>query len=123
MFEISIPRIKRNATILGLIGGVAIALLRSVPEAAAFVAGAALALASIESWSRIADSLNPQSDRAKPSIGGSSALLLLRYFLIAGAIYATVKVLGVSPVAVLLGLMISFAAVLMELVQQVSRKQ
>lgn len=121
MFEISIPRIKRNATILGVAGGIGIAIARSVPEAAAFVAGAALAMASIESWSRIAASLNPEA-ASKPSLGGSGAILLLRYLLIAAAIYATVKVLGVSPVAVLLGLMISFAAVLIEIVQQVSRK-
>jgi hypothetical protein len=122
MIEISMSRIKRNAAILGVAGGITAAFVRSVPEAAAFVAGAALAMASLESWTRIADSLNPQSNRPRPSLGGSSALLLLRYALIAAAIYATVKVLGVSPIAVLLGLMLSFVAVLVELVQQVSRK-
>jgi hypothetical protein len=121
MFEISISRIKRNATILGVLGGIAVAFLWSVPEAAAFVAGAALAVASIESWSRIAASLNPEAT-SKPSLGGSAAILLLRYLLIGGAIYATMKVLGVSPVAVLVGLMVSFAAVLAEILQQVSRK-
>jgi hypothetical protein len=121
MFEISIPRIKRYALILGVAGGVMALLLRGVKDASGFVIGATLALLTIESWSRLATSLNPEAG-TKPSVGASGAFLALRYLLIAGGIYATVKVLGVTPLAMLLGLFVSFAAVLIELFQQVSKK-
>jgi hypothetical protein len=42
--------------------------------------------------------------------------LVLRYVLIAGAIYATIKVLKSSPTVLIIGLLVSFAAVLLDLV-------
>jgi hypothetical protein len=121
MIEISIPRIKRYSLILGALGAVTVLLLRNWKEAAGFLVGAALALLTIESWTSIAASLNPVA-AVKRSAGASGAFLALRYVLIAAAIYATVKVLGVSPVALLLGLLVSFAAVAIEILQQLSRK-
>jgi len=122
MIEISIPRIKRYAIILGVTGTVVAVLLRGVKEAAGFAVGASLAFVTIESWSRLAASLNPEAAGSKPSVGSSGAFLAFRYIIIAGAIYATVKVLGVTPLAMLLGLFVSFAAVLVELFQQYSKK-
>ncbi|MEO8098752.1 MAG: ATP synthase subunit I [Acidobacteriota bacterium] len=121
MFEISIERIKRYALVLGVVGTVVAALMYGVKEAAGFVIGAALAMMTIESWTRVAASLNPDA-AAKPSVKGSAVFLALRYLLIAGAIYVTIKVLGVTPVAMLLGLLVSFAAVLVEILQQVNKR-
>jgi hypothetical protein len=122
MIEISIPRIKRYALVLGVVGTVVALLTRGVKDASGFVVGASLAFLTIESWSRLASSLNPQAAGSKPSVGTSGAFLAFRYLIIAGAIYATVKVLGVTPLAMLLGLFVSFAAVLVVLFQQVSKK-
>jgi hypothetical protein len=121
MFEISIPRIKRYALILGVVGTVVALLTRGAGEAAGFVVGALLAMLTIESWSRVAASLNPEAN-SKPSVGASGVFLALRYLIIGGAIYVTVKVLGVTPVAMLLGLLTSFVAVVIEIVQQYSKK-
>jgi hypothetical protein len=121
MFEISIDRIKRNALIFGAVGAVTTLLVRNWKEAAGFLVGAALAYVTVESWTNIAASLNPEA-KVKPSAKASGLFLVLRYLLIGAAIYVTVKVLGVSPVALLLGLLVSFAAVLIEILQQVSRK-
>lgn len=121
MFQISIPRIQRYAVILGVTGTVVTALTRSVAEGAGFATGAALSLLTIHSWSRLAASLNPEV-KTKPSAAGSGLFLALRYLLIAAAIYAIIKVFGVTPVAMLLGLLTSFAAVLIEIVQQASKK-
>jgi hypothetical protein len=121
MFAISIPRILRYAVVLGVAGTVITALTRSVAEAAAFLAGALLSLLTIQSWSRIADRLNPEA-KSRPSAAGSGLFLALRYLLIAAAIYVTIKVFGVTPVAMLLGLLTSFAAVLIEIARQASRK-
>ncbi len=122
MFEISIPRIKRYALVLGVVGTVVALLLNGVKDASGFVVGASLAFVTIESWSRLAASLNPEATGSKPSVGASGAFLALRYLIIGGALYATVKVLEVNPLAVLLGLFVSFAAVLIELFQQFSKK-
>jgi hypothetical protein len=122
MFDISIPRIQRTALILSLAGTIAAFFIFGAPWAVGFGVGAAIARLTIDSWSRVAASLNPELKTSKPSVGGSAAFLALRYLLIAGAIYGIVKVLGVTPVAVLLGLLVSFAAVVIEIVQQVSKR-
>ena len=57
-----------------------------------------------------------------PSAAASGVFLAVRYLIIAAAIYVTIKVLGVTPVAMLLGLLTAFAAVLIEIAQQVSKK-
>lgn len=121
MLQISIPRIQRYALVLGVVGTVLMGVLRSIPEGAAFLTGAALSLVTVESWSRIAAALNPETKK-KPSAVGSGVFLAVRYLIIAAAIYVTIKVLGVSPVAMLLGLFTSFAAVLIEIAQQATKK-
>lgn len=121
MFEISIPRIQRYALICGVTGTVITLLTRNAREAAGFLAGALLSMVTIESWSRIASSLNPEAGK-KPSIGASGIFLAVRYLIIGLAIYGIVKVLGVTPVVILLGLLVSFAAVLVEILRQFSRK-
>lgn len=120
--EISIPRIQRYALICGVVGTVVTLLTRSAPEAAGFLAGALLSLMTIESWSRIAASLNPEQPGPRRSAIASGVFLALRYVLIGAVIYVTVKVLGVTPVVVLLGLLVSFAAVLVEILRQFSRR-
>ena len=123
MLEISIPRIKRYALILAVTGTVATAILQGVKEGSGFAIGATLAFLSIESWSRLAASLNPElAGDKKPSAAGSGMFLAFRYLLIGAAIYVTIKVLGVSPLAMLLSLFVAFAAVLVENLQQVSKK-
>lgn len=122
MFQISIERIKRHALVLGVVGAVMAVLLYGVKEAAGFIVGAVLSLMTIESWFRVTASLNPQTAGTKPSVGASGLFLALRYLLMGAAIYATVKVLGVTPLALLLGLFVSFAAVVIEIVQQFSKK-
>jgi len=44
--------------------------------------------------------------------------LAVRYILLAGALYVIVKVLGITPVAVVAGLLVSFAAVIVGLLYQ-----
>jgi hypothetical protein len=121
MFEISIPRIQRYALICGVVGTVITLLARNAREAAGFLAGALLSMVTIESWSRVAASLNPEPGK-KVSVALSGIFLAVRYLIIGGAIYGIVKVLGVTPVVILLGLLVSFAAVLVEILRQFSRK-
>jgi len=111
-FDLSIPRITRIAIGLGLVGVAGSFFLRGWREAAGFLVGSALSLITIRSWFKLAG--NVGADGGMPG-GGAAAFLVLRYVLIAAAIYATIKILGSSPVALLLGLLVSFVAVLIEL--------
>jgi hypothetical protein len=122
MLQISIPRIQRYALICGVAGTVITLLTRNAREAAGFLAGALLSLVTIESWSRVAANLNPeQGGNRRPALA-SGVFLAVRYLVIGACIYGIVKVLGVTPVTILLGLLVSFAAVLVEILRQFSRK-
>jgi hypothetical protein len=112
MFELSFPRIRRLTLILGVGGAVAIWGARGPKEAASFLVGALLSLASFHSWMNLAESLDGSGKRP---IGASVAFLALRYVLIGGAVYVIVKFLGIAPVAMIVGLLASFAAVVVEL--------
>jgi hypothetical protein len=51
-------------------------------------------------------------------VRAAALFLILRYVLIAAAIYAIVTLLGITPVAMILGLLASFAGVILELLYQ-----
>lgn len=120
MLEISIPRIERYAVILGLVGTVIAFLVRDAKDAGGFAVGALISLFTISSWSKLAASLTPGAPKA--GLGGSAVFLVARYLVIGGTIYGIVKVLGTTPVAMLLGLLVSFGGVVIELLQQASKK-
>ena len=110
--DLSITRITRIALVLAAIGTAAAFLVATPKDAIGFLIGAALSLLTIRSWFKLAGSLG--ADGSVPG-GGAALFLVLRYVLIAGAVYATIKVLGSAPVALIVGLLVSFAAVLIEL--------
>jgi hypothetical protein len=74
--------------------------------------GAVLSVLTIRSWFKLASSLG--ADGGLPG-AGAAIFLVLRYVLIAAAIYVTIKYLGSRPVFVVAGLLVSFAAVLIDL--------
>jgi hypothetical protein len=120
MLDISIPRIERYAVILGIVGTAIALLTRGVKDAGGFMVGALISLLTISSWSKLAASLTPGAPKA--GLGGSAVFLVARYLIIGGTIYGIVKVLGTTPVAMLLGLLVSFGGVVIELLQQASKK-
>jgi hypothetical protein len=122
-WDISIPRIKRYGLILGVIGTLTALLTNGATDAAGFAVGAAIAWMTIESWARLAGALNPEAQGAKPSVKGSALFLMFRYALIGGVIVALVRGIGVTPIALLLGLLVSFAAVLIEVGTQASKSR
>jgi len=110
--DLNIGRITRFALILAAIGTITGFAIAGPRNAAGFLVGAALSLITIRSWFKLAHSLG--DDGGLPG-GGAAVFLVLRYLLIAGAVYATIKVLGSAPVALICGLLVSFAAVVLEL--------
>ncbi|MDP9112466.1 MAG: hypothetical protein M3O20_02155 [Acidobacteriota bacterium] len=113
MIDLSIHRITRIAIVLGVIG-IALALgLRGWRDAVGFLAGAGLSLVTIRSWFKLADAIGVSG--GLPA-AGSVVFLVVRYLLIAGAVYATIYVLRSSPAVLIIGLLVSFFAVVLELV-------
>jgi hypothetical protein len=112
MIELSIGRITRNATVLGVIGVLAALGLRGPRDAAGLLIGAVLSLITVRSWFKLADAIGASGQLPA---AGSLVFLMLRYLLIAGAVYATINVLRSSPAVLIIGLLVSFAAVVLEL--------
>ena len=113
MIDLSFPRIRKLTVILGLLGG-AITLAIAGPAAAAgFITGSAISLASFHSWVRLAEMLDPDAPN-RPG-RGSAVFLALRYVLIAAVLYVIVKYLRFTAAAMIVGLLVSFAAVVIDL--------
>ena len=105
----TLVRIRRLTIIIGLMGTAGVLLLRGPRDAAGFLAGAAFSLVSLRSWIRLAEATGAGSTRSARSYG---LFLALRYVLLAVALYAIVNLLGITPVATIVGLLVSFAAVI-----------
>ena len=110
--DINKSRITRFAAALGALGVIATLALRGPRDAAGFLIGAALSLITVRSWFTLAEAIGASGELPG---AGSVVFLILRYGLMAGAVYATINVLRSNPVALILGLLVSFAAVLLEL--------
>jgi hypothetical protein len=108
-------RIRRLTIIIGLVGTVAVLLLRGPRDAVGFMAGAAFSLLSLRSWIKLSASVGAG---AAPSARRHGLFLALRYVILAVALYAIVNVLGITPVAIIVGLLVSFAAVILGLVYE-----
>jgi hypothetical protein len=90
--------------------------LRGPRDAAGFLAGAAFSLISLRSWIRLTQAASRAS--SVPSARTYGLFLALRYVLLAVGLYVIVKVLGITPVATIVGLLVSFAAVILGLVYE-----
>ena len=77
-----------------------------------FLVGAGLSLITVRSWFKLADAIGASG---KLPAAGSVVFLVVRYLLIAGAVYATIYVLRSSPAVLIMGLLVSFFAVVLEL--------
>ena len=111
MIPFSPDRARKFTWIVGALGTVVTFLFSGARPAAGFALGAAISYANILSWLQIADSLNGKRTR---SVGASAIFMALRYLVIGAAIYGTIRCLGTSPVAMIVGLLASFAAVMVE---------
>jgi len=113
-YDRALRRIKALTVVVGLIGTAGILVLRGRNEGIGFLAGSAVSYLNFELLSGFAGVMGGSAPKAK----GWGLLLALRYAIIGAAIYVIVRVLGITPVAVLAGLLAAFAAVLLEILYE-----
>jgi small-conductance mechanosensitive channel len=110
--DISEQRVLRLTLVLGAAGTIAELARHGVRDAVGFLIGAGLSYFSFRSWMRLAQTVGDSG--ARPATG-SAMFLALRYVLIGLAIYAIIEGLGSTPGALIVGLLVSFAALIVEL--------
>jgi small-conductance mechanosensitive channel len=109
---ISEHRVRRITLVLAAIGTIAVLAKFGIRDSLGFLVGAGLSYLSFRSWVRLAATIG---DSGKRPATGSAVFLALRYVLIGVAIYATIRGLGSTPGALIVGLLVSFAALALEL--------
>lgn len=108
----ALRRIDRVAWVLA--GGVTlgVAVLQGWRAGVGCAIGAVLSFVNLQLWKRVANAVGPEG-------GGPSATALgLRYLLLGGVIFVIIKYFEVSLLAVLAGLLVSVAAVLLEILYE-----
>jgi len=113
-YDRALTRIKYLTLAVGLVGTVAILLTRGRGAAAGFLAGAGISYVNFELLSGLAHVMGASAPKAR----GWGVLIVLRYAIVGVAVYVIVRVLGITPVAVLAGLLAAFAAVILEILYE-----
>jgi hypothetical protein len=107
-----VRRISRIILVLGVAGAIAAAALKGISSGFAFLIGSGVSYASFWGWRRVADALVPASKQRKP------AFFVLRLLALAALAWVIIKVLGLNVAAAALGLLVSGAAVVLELIYE-----
>jgi hypothetical protein len=114
-YEQALARMTRIATALGVAGTIAAVAALGPRTAAGFLIGAIISLVNFRWWVSLAGALGGS---ARPPLRGSATILGLRYLLVAGVVYVIVKLLEITLAAVLAGLFVSVAAVILEILYE-----
>jgi hypothetical protein len=101
-----LKRAMRNAAVIAVLAAAGTWVASSWRDAAMLAVGAAISVASIYEWLRLARLINARLDRQKPAAHSGVVVLffLLRLFLFGAVIYGSLKVIHGSGIALLCGL-------------------
>lgn len=114
-YEHALGRMTRVAAVLGVAGTLGAVVWRGRSTGTGFLLGALISMVNLRWWTSLATAV---SSSASPPLRGSAALLGLRYLLVGGAVYVIVKFLEITLAAVLAGLFVSVAAVIIEILYE-----
>jgi hypothetical protein len=105
-----IRRVSWIILVLALAGSAVIAITKGIRVAGAFLVGATVSYASFWGWRQVVDALAPGPRKR------SSFPFVLRILLLLIGAYAIIRFLGLNVAAAASGLLVTAAAVLLELV-------
>jgi hypothetical protein len=109
-YDRAIRRIGWLIPALGLGGAIGAAIWKGPGSGGAFLIGAAISYTSFGAWRRFTDAIGPNPKKQKP------ALYVLRSLALVAGAYVIIKLLGLNIAAAALGLLVSGAAAILELV-------
>ena len=107
-----IGRISLIILILGSIGTVALSAIKGLNIGFGFLIGAALSYVSFWRWQQVVSAIGPGSGKKSPW------MFILRILALGVAAYVIIKFLGLNVGAVLAGLLVSAASVIIELIYE-----
>ena len=105
-----IRRVTWMILALAVMGSAALAVVKGIRIGLAFLIGATVSYGSLWGWRQLVDALTPEPKRR------SSFSFALRILLLVGLAYVIIRFLGLNVAAAASGLLVSAAAVLLELV-------
>ena len=118
-YDRALARVKRLTIVVGVAGTAVVFFLRGREQAAGFLAGGGLAYVNFELLCGLAGVMTPGGGESALKTRGWGVLIALRYAIVGVAAYVIVRILGITPVAVLAGLLAAFAAVILEILYEV----
>lgn len=115
-YEQFIRRVQWIILALGLAGAVGISLSRGVRSGTAFLIGAAISFTSFWGWQKVVDGLgpNPRRNSSKPG----RFFFVLRLIALVALAWVIIKFLGLTVATAALGLLVSGAAVVLEIIYE-----
>jgi hypothetical protein len=112
-----ISRVRWNIFAFGLVGAAAAAYLRTIEAGLAFLIGAALSYLSFWGWQQLVNALSPGAKKRSP------VSFIARTLLLVGLAYVVVRFLGLNIAVAAMGLLVSAAAVVAELVYELINRR
>ena len=113
--ELSRERLRLFTILVGLVGALVLFPVRGSNDALAFLLGAGISLISLRSWIRVTDGIGSGFSHSTII---AAVFLMLRYAVIVALAYVMMNGLGIAPLAMIVGLLASFVAVILELLYQ-----
>ena len=111
----AVRRLERIMLLLAAVGVIGFALAGRMPASAGFFAGSTIAILNFR-WLR--KGVGSIGDTNRPPKMRSAAFLGMRYVLLAAALYAMMKLFGISLMAALAGILIPVAAAVVEILYE-----
>jgi hypothetical protein len=118
----ALARIVRIGAALGVVGTIAVLIRYGPKTAVGFLAGALLSLLNFYGLRRVVDALSPTPANPAPRAGmrASPIFWIFRYLFFAGIVYVIVEGLGISLMPILAGLLVVAAAIIVEILYEIT---
>lgn len=114
-YDRALRRMTRIAVVLAIVATAVAAVRLGWRDALGFGVGAAVSILNLHWWKRVAAGIGDAGNPGRPA---SAAFLAMRYVLLGAICFVIIKYFGVSYLALIAGLLVSVAAVLVEIVYE-----
>jgi hypothetical protein len=116
-YEAFLRRVRWIILALGVAGASVTAIAMNVRTGASFLIGAIISFSSFWGWERVVERLGPQSSKPR-----SRSYFVLRLLALVAVAWVIIKYLRLNVAAAAFGLLVSGAAVVLELIYELSVK-